>query len=225
MNALHYLKYFLFHGVGLISATAILAGGHYMMEDCSWCCSSTSFGDAVCGNDTSTPEFKHPGILTAQLWMALPLLALIVFSAVWSVSPGDPLGFGEWVTRLSGYDVVAARDATSFGNHLATLFLTGLMIGMIGTVPAHELTHRTWDPVSMFIGRWLLAFSFDTTFSIEHVYGHHRYVSTEERPGDRPARPQRLSPHRRLDHQGQHQRVEHRDEAPEAQGPVARVVA
>jgi len=186
MNALHYLKYFLFHGVGLISATAILAGGHYMSGGLLLILLIYIVGDAVCGNDTSTPGFKHPGILTAQLWMALPLLALIVFSAVWSVSPGDPLGFGEWVTRLSGYDVVAARDATSFGNHLATLFLTGLMIGMIGTVPAHELTHRTWDPVSMFIGRWLLAFSFDTTFSIEHVYGHHRYVSTEEDPATAP---------------------------------------
>ena len=94
MNALHYLKYFLFHGVGLISATAILAGGHYMSGGLLLVLLIYIFGDAVCGNDTSTPEFKHPGILTAQLWMALPLLALIVFSAVWSVSPGDPLGFG-----------------------------------------------------------------------------------------------------------------------------------
>ncbi len=186
MNILHYLKYFLFHGIGLISVTAILAGGHWMSGGLLLVLLIYVVGDAVCGNDTSTPEFRHPGILTAQLWMALPLLALIVFTAVWSVSPGDPLGFGEWVTRLSGYDVVAARDATSFGNHLATAILTGLMIGMIGTIPAHELTHRTWDPVSMFIGRWLLAFSFDTIFSIEHVYGHHRYVSTEEDPATAP---------------------------------------
>ena len=60
------------------------------------------------------------------------------------------------------------------------------MIGMIGTITAHELTHRTWDPVSMLVGRWLLAFSFDTNFSIEHVYGHHRYVSTIEDPATAP---------------------------------------
>jgi alkane 1-monooxygenase len=60
------------------------------------------------------------------------------------------------------------------------------MIGMIGTVTAHELTHRTWDPVSMLVGRWLLAFSLDTSFSIEHVYGHHRYVSTREDPATAP---------------------------------------
>lgn len=64
--------------------------------------------------------------------------------------------------------------------------LTGLMIGVLGTVTAHELTHRTWDPVSLLIGRWLLAFSYDTGFSIEHVYGHHRYVSTEHDPATAP---------------------------------------
>jgi alkane 1-monooxygenase len=60
------------------------------------------------------------------------------------------------------------------------------MIGMVGTITAHELTHRTWDPISMFIGRWLLSFSFDTIFSIEHVYGHHRYVSTIDDPATAP---------------------------------------
>lgn len=186
MNILHYLKYFLFHGIGLVSLAAILAGGHYMSGGLALVLLVYIVGDAVCGDDTSMPEFRYPGILTAQLWLALPLLALIVLAAVWSVSPGDPLGFGEWVTRLTGYDVLAARDATSFGNHLATVILTGLMIGMIGTIPAHELTHRTWDPISMFIGRWLLAFSFDTIFAIEHVYGHHRYVSTEDDPATAP---------------------------------------
>ena len=42
-------------------------------------------------------------------WRGLAGLALIVFAAVWSVSPGDPLGFGAWVTRVTGYDVLAAR--------------------------------------------------------------------------------------------------------------------
>jgi alkane 1-monooxygenase len=82
--------------------------------------------------------------------------------------------------------VLAARAATATVHHVSAWVVTGLMIGMVGTIPAHELTHRTWDRVSMFVGRWLLAFSFDTTFAIEHVYGHHRYVSTEEDPATAP---------------------------------------
>ena len=186
MNVLHYLKYFLFHLIGFFALAAILAGGYCITTGLLLVLAFYLIGDGVGGDDTTTPRFSYPAILTFQLWLALPLLSLIVFSAVWSVSPGDVLGWGAWLTRLTGYDVLAARDATTYGHHIAGVLLTGLMIGMIGTITAHELTHRTWDPVSMLIGRWLLAFSFDTVFSIEHVYGHHRYVSTLEDPATAP---------------------------------------
>jgi alkane 1-monooxygenase len=109
-----------------------------------------------------------------------------MFGALWRLSPGDPLGFGAFVSQLLGHDVLAARAADSLGSHLSAWIVCGLMIGMVGTIPAHELTHRTWDKVSMIVGRWLLAFSFDTTFAIEHVYGHHRYVATIQDPATAP---------------------------------------
>ena len=34
----------------------------------------------------------------------------------------------------------------------------------------------------MFVGNWLLAFSWDCTFAIEHVYGHHKNVGFPEDP-------------------------------------------
>lgn len=181
-----YLKYFTFLAIGLLSAFALLAGGPYITAGLLGVLGVFIFGDALLGDDTRSPHFRYPWILTAQVWLALPLLLLIVFAGVWSVSSGDPLGVGAWLSGLSGYDLLAARELTTFGQHVAGIFLTGLMIGAIGTVSAHELTHRTWDPVSMAIGRLLLAFSFDTVFSIEHVYGHHRYVSTEHDPATAP---------------------------------------
>jgi fatty-acid desaturase len=164
----------------------VLAGGQWITRVVFGVLLFYIVGDAIAGDDTSAPSFQHPGILTAQLWLALPLLSLIAFVSVWSVCAGDPLGFGAWVTQLSGYDVLAARDATTFAQHVWVWLGTGLMIGMVGTIPAHELTHRTWDRVSLFVGRWLLAFSFDTSFAIEHVYGHHRYVATKEDPATAP---------------------------------------
>jgi NAD(P)H-flavin reductase/ferredoxin len=181
-----YVKYFALHVIGLLSVVALFAGGAFLTAGLLAVVAIYVLGDAISGDDTSTPRFRRPGVLTAQLWMALPLLSLIVFCSVWSVSPGDPLGFGAWVTRRTGYDVIAARDATTFGQHVSAWIVTGLMIGLVGTIPAHELTHRTWDRISMLIGRWLLAFSFDTTFAIEHVYGHHRYVSTTHDPATAP---------------------------------------
>jgi NAD(P)H-flavin reductase/ferredoxin len=181
-----YARYFAFHLIGLLAALALLLGGTWLTAGLAAVVAFYVIGDAVSGDDTSTPRFARPGILTAQLWMALPLLSLIMFASVWSVSPGDPLGFGAWLTRWTTYDVLAARESTTLVQHVAAWIISGLMIGLVGTIPAHELTHRTWDRVSMFVGRWLLAFSFDTTFAIEHVYGHHRYVSTTHDPATAP---------------------------------------
>lgn len=186
MMLLHYLKYFLFHGVAIGAFAAILAGGHWTTVGLLAIITYYVVGDAVLGDDTSTPSFGFPGILTFQLWLSLPLVAAITFAMVWSVCTGDPLGFGTWVHAQTGYDILSARAATTWLHHTSGIVLTILMIGIIGTIPAHELTHRTWDPVSMLIGRWILAYSFDTNFSIEHVYGHHRYVSTTADPATAP---------------------------------------
>ena len=182
----HYLKYFLFHVIGLLACVGILLGGFYISLGLVAILLVYVLGDAFAGDDITTPEFKTPGILTVQLWMALPLLFLIVFTGIWSVSPGDALGYGHFISEMTGFDVISLRDNTPVIHKLSTLIIVGLMIGMVGTITAHELTHRTWDPVSMFTGRWLLAFSFDTIFSIEHVYGHHRYVSTINDPATAP---------------------------------------
>lgn len=185
-DVFHYLKYFAFHFIGLLAISAIFGGGTVASWGLLTVLALYMLGDAVCGDDTSTPQFNHPGILTVQLWLALPLLSTIVFAAVWSVSSTDPLGAGAWLTAHTGHDVLAARASTTLGGHFSIFVLTGLMIGMLGTITAHELTHRTWDTTSMLVGRWLLAYSFDTTFAIEHVYGHHRYVSTTEDPATAP---------------------------------------
>lgn len=181
-----YAKYFGFHLVGLAATVALLAGGGWITAGLLAIVSFYILGDAVSGNDVRTPRFSRPGLLTAHLWLALPLVSLISFSAVWGVSAGDPLGFGAWLASWTGYDVMAARDATTFGHHVSAIILTGLMIGMIATITAHELMHRTWDRASLAISRWLMAFSFDTSFTIEHVYGHHRYVATPRDPATAP---------------------------------------
>jgi len=183
---LDYLKFFLFHAVGLYAITALLLGGPWTTVGLLAVVAFYVGGDALFGDDLTAPRYRHPGVLTVQLWLALPLIALIVFTAVWTVSPGDPLGYGAFIQAITGWDVLAARETNHFGHHVAAVILTGLMIGMVGTVPAHELVHRTWDPISVAIGRALLAFSFDTVFAIEHVYGHHRYVATPEDPATAP---------------------------------------
>jgi len=186
MTMFHYLKFFLFHGIGLAAALSLTLGHDWISWGLLGVVSGYVLLDALLGDDLTTPDYRLPQLLTWQLWLALPLLALVVFTFIWQVSDSDPLGYGALVQQLTGYDMLAARAQNSAGNLTCGVILCGLMIGLIGTITGHELTHRTWDPISMLIGRWLLAFSFDSNFAIEHVYGHHRYVSTVNDPATAP---------------------------------------
>ena len=181
-----YLKYLLFYVVAAVAVVGIFAGGMWMPLSFAAILGYYMIGDAILGDDTSTPKYRFPGLLTFQLWMTLPILSVLVFAMVWSVSPTDFEGVGQWIQSVTGYDVLAARDATTWAQRTGGIALTGLMIAVMGTLVGHELTHRTWDPISMFFGRWNLAYSFDTSFAIEHVYGHHRYVSTVNDPATAP---------------------------------------
>jgi len=186
-GVLDYAKYFFFHAIGLYAIVATVLGlaGSATLATFGMLV-LILLGDALGGDDATSPRYKRPRVLTAQLWLALPLLALIVFTMVWATCPGDPFGYGALLSRLVGREVLPGRHTASLATILSSWLATGLLIGLIGTITAHELTHRTWDRVSMLIGRWLLAFSFDTSFAIEHVYGHHRYVGTSEDPATAP---------------------------------------
>lgn len=182
----NYLKYTSFHIMGLIAIISISLGEFYIsLGFMAWLLVYIG-GDLISGDDVSVPEYKYPKLLTWQLWLALPILSMILFVSVWHFSTEDYLGYGAFFSSMTGVDILATKEATTFTQYVVLVLFVGLTIGIIGTITGHELTHRTWDPISMLIGRWLMAFSFDSNFSIEHVYGHHRYVSTKEDPATAP---------------------------------------
>ena len=74
-----------------------------------------------------------------------------------------------------------------------------MLYGVSGTNVGHELTHRTWSKPAQIVGRWLLAFTCDASFSIEHVYGHHKHVATRQDPATLQARRERLGVRGALD--------------------------
>jgi fatty acid desaturase len=181
-----YLKFASFHLLGLLAIASISLGGEYISLGFAALLIVYIGGDLVLGDDILEPEYSYPKLLTWQLWLALPMLSMILFVSVWHFASGDVFNYGATFSELSGVDILASRDTTSMLQYVVLSIYAGLMIGLIGTITGHELTHRTWDPISMGIGRWLLAFSFDANFSIEHVYGHHRYVSTKDDPATAP---------------------------------------
>jgi alkane 1-monooxygenase len=178
---IRHLHYLLMNLLLAANIGALLIGGAALWFGFLAAFILSSFVDEAAGEDRSGPDSGSQRLLDAMLNLTLPLLALNVLVLLLVASPAIP-DAGARVLAMIGVDLVAARAATGFWSVLGGLLGLGLFIGAAGTNVAHELVHRTNSLVAQITGRWLLAFSFDTTFSIEHVHGHHRNVCTPTDP-------------------------------------------
>ncbi len=179
-----YLKGWLMPFIGILFALAMAQGGWWMWAPFVGAVVFFIGADMLLPRDTSgPPKVQIALLLNLPLYLILPLLCVLNFSVLWMFSSGDILGYGAWMKAHLGIDLFAGREHT---NHWAMwagcIVSTGLMNAVGGTVTGHELTHRTGHAFDLFMGRWMLAFTCDTSFAIEHVYGHHVQVATNADP-------------------------------------------
>ena len=106
----------------------------------------------------------------------------MIFLVVSIFSSSPPNWYINGLNSNLNINFLEIKDSFTVIDKFALIFQTTLSIGILGTVPGHESTHRKKNKFDMFIGNWLLAFSWDCTFAIEHVYGHHRDVCLDEDP-------------------------------------------
>lgn len=137
--------------------------------------------DVFLPDDLSSHAQSSPRLMNTYLYLTLPLVYLNVFAFNWQMSPVDFLGIGAFAQNY-GIDIFGAKLGRSIVESIGAYMSIGLLISASGTVAAHELVHRVWDKNSVIMGRWLLAQSLDTSFSIGHVYGHHANVAMEDDP-------------------------------------------
>ncbi len=180
----HYAKYYLTPLLSPVGLIGMLLGGHWMWLGMAVLTVVVIGGDAVFGEDPELHEYKFPWIIKIPLHLALPLIFLTLFVFAWAVgSPeSDFLGIGAALGNVFSYDFIAARNSSVWSDYLGALLGTGFLVAGYGTNVAHELTHRIKDRWSCIEGRWLLSASCNADFSIEHVYGHHVTVGTDEDP-------------------------------------------
>jgi hypothetical protein len=176
-----YLKYSSCNLLGLLAICSFLAGGAWLWVPLFFTLIVAVFGDAALPDDTKEDSFHHLWVLNTFLFLNLPLLFIANFVLLWHVSDVDAFGFGAALTSL-GWDVLAHKDQTGAWDIVGGFLGLGLIFGVAGTNVAHELVHRTWSKASVEVGRWLLAFTWDGEFAIEHVYGHHQKVATWDDP-------------------------------------------
>ncbi len=173
-----YVRYCVLSAIGFAALATMFMGGVWMWVGFGLSITLALGGDSIFGDDLSEPDYRFTWLLDLQLYSNLPLLLLLTFAFAWQLSDVDLFGAGALIKDLTGYDVFASKMTNTWSDYLGGGLALGLFYGVAGTNVGHELTHRTWSKPAQIVGRWLLAFTSDASFAIEHVYGHHKNVAT-----------------------------------------------
>ena len=139
-------------------------------------------GDMILKKDASEETYSYVFLLDGPMYINLPLLMLLVLFTVFALSSDPSDLFQSIFMNYLNIDLFNMRQSMNVADSISLVALTGLFIGIMGTVPGHELVHRKKNKFDMFMGNWLLAFSWDCAFAIEHVYGHHKNVGLGHDP-------------------------------------------
>jgi len=118
---------------------------------------------------------------TLLLWSYVPIQYALTGFFLLKLSAGGFSGPGMGVIgSLTGAQISIGLNSAIWivGLIGATLSL-GISNGGIGFTVAHELIHRS-SKFEQSLGRALLLTTLYMHFAIEHVYGHHKHVGTEE---------------------------------------------
>ena len=139
-------------------------------------------GDIFVREDANEDQYSHLYLLDLPMYINFPLLMILVAITVFVLSNDPSIAFADILKNYLNIDLVNMRQSMTLSDSIFLTALTGLFIGIMGTVPGHELVHRKKSKFDMFMGNWLLAFSWDCAFAVEHVYGHHKHVGLPSDP-------------------------------------------
>ncbi|MES1992733.1 MAG: alkane 1-monooxygenase [Pseudomonadota bacterium] len=181
-----YARFYILPALGVLASAALIVGGAAMWQVTLLFLAVFFVGDLILGNDDREYEYAHPQIFYAMMYSVVPIILVAFLLFCWVVrqatAPGDFLGIAAFIHGLTGYDMVAAHADDNWLDYLGATAALAVATVNGAIVIGHELTHRTEQPFSFFMGRLGEAFSMMTYFSIEHPYGHHATVGTPADP-------------------------------------------
>ena len=177
-----YLKYFISPATLVVALFFILKGAYYPTAFLIGFSLFIILGDYFIKENLLEQLYKYPFFLNLPMYLNLPLLFVFISVSIFSLSNESSILLTSILSPSSYSKLEAINASFTFVDLVSLVFLSGLFIGIMGTVPGHELVHRVKSKLDMFFGNWLLAFSWDCTFAVEHVYGHHRNVATSIDP-------------------------------------------
>ena len=179
---LKYLKYFIPGLTGIITIITFLMGEYYPTYLLIGFSLFIIIGDIIFPRDKEIQQFSYPSLLNLSIYVNLPILFILVLLVVSIFSNNLPQWYIDIFNSYIYIDFIQIKNSFNLIDKVSIIIQTFLIGGAMSIAGGHELAHRKKNKFDMFVGNWLLAFSWDCTFAIEHVYGHHKNVCLPEDP-------------------------------------------
>jgi alkane 1-monooxygenase len=122
------------------------------------------FLDQIVPPDNTNPTPEEEKLLKSQWKWKIPIYLFI---------------FMEWVTLLWSFSYISRNDLSLLNYLVFVLALSN--VSAIGFLFSHELFHKK-DTLGKVVGTFDMLKNLYMHFYSEHLYGHHKYVSTPEDP-------------------------------------------
>ena len=177
-----YLKYYISPITIILAIYACSLGSYYPTLFFIGFSLFIILGDIFVKKDANEDQYSHVYLLDLPMYINFPLLMILITITVFVLSNEPSNAFANVLLNYLNIDLSNMRRSMTLLDSISLTALTGLFIGIMGTVPGHELVHRKKSKFDMFMGNWLLAFSWDCAFAVEHVYGHHKHVGLPSDP-------------------------------------------
>ena len=177
-----YLKYYV-STITLIIAFHVCFLGEYYPTIFFFCFSLfIILGDLVVREDSAEQQYSKLYLLNLPMYLNFPLLTIILLISAFMLGDVPQNAFTNIISTYLNINILEVRDSLNIYDSIFLVAQMGLFIGIMGTVPGHELVHRKKSKFDMFMGNWLLALSWDCAFALEHVHGHHKNVGLPSDP-------------------------------------------
>ena len=177
-----YIKYYLPILSSLLAIFVFLQGTYYPTIYAIFFTLIFIFGDWLVEPDKELQSFSYPFILDLSIYIALPALFVTLFFTVAVFSNNLPEWYLVGFKNIFNIDFIQLQHSFNLVDKISIIYMAFVGGGSMGITGGHEMVHRKKNKFDLFIGNWLLAFSFDCNFAIEHVYGHHKNVCLPEDP-------------------------------------------
>jgi putative Mn2+ efflux pump MntP len=159
-----WVRYGLSTTLGLIAIAGIYLGGLPLAGAIMIVIGVGFVLDDLIGDDRELANPASPTFCNINLYLAAPLLLLLGIVHMIAVAR---------VESWRGPILLEITAATG---------LAGYLYALLGATVGHELVHRTQSAAASILATIVLAFTFNTSFTVFHLAGHHRYVATLRDP-------------------------------------------